>query len=126
MLTKTAPRQPIFYVAGTLTILAMQPVAPGLHALLYFGPIRTGMKNNLVIVGSSSYIQSKNTSNTLGTTIRVIPDSGTRQSIMVKAPKGFAKEPKTFTNTLANGKSCKINLTSCRPVRRSFTAAITN
>ena len=97
------------YVAGTLTITPAKHIAGPPHAVRLTGAIIVGRTAVAIILGTGFYGQPRITSSAPGTRVGVSGDTGTRLTIHVTVREGTPRGMYTFTITLANGRSCKIN-----------------
>ena len=84
-------------------------VAVGLRAIRVNGFVWVGRTVTVTIVGTGFYGQPTITSNEAGTTAIVAHDNGRVLVVRVTLLAGSATGWHTFTITLANGKSCKVN-----------------
>jgi ribosomal protein S27E len=80
-----------------------------LHAIRVNGFVWVGRTVTVTIVGTGFYAQPRITSNEVGTRAVVSHDDGRRLVVRVRLLAGAARGWHTFTITLANGHSCKVN-----------------
>jgi hypothetical protein len=92
----------------TAVLPATAPPVAGFHITGAHGSAKSGKTSTLTISGTGFYGQPKITSNAAGTRVGVSGDTGKLLTIHVTTKKGIAGEH-TFTVTLANGKSAKVN-----------------
>ena len=94
--------------ATTVTFRA-KVVPVRLHAIRVNGFVWVGRTVTVTIVGTGFYAQPRITSNEVGTRAVVSHDNGRRLVVRVRLLAGAARGWHTFTITLANGHSCKVN-----------------
>lgn len=82
---------------------------PGLHAIHVNGFPRVGRTVTVTITGTGFHGQPTITSNEGGTTAVVAHDRGNALVVKVTIKAGEPTGWHTFTITLANGESCKVN-----------------
>jgi hypothetical protein len=92
----------------TAVLPATAPPVAGFHITGAHGSAKSGKTSTLTISGTGFYGQPRITSNAAGTRVGVSGDTGKLLTIHVTTKKGVAGEH-TFTVTLANGKSAKVN-----------------
>ena len=100
--TTTAP-------VTTTTAPKKHKKAQHLFARKVYGYAVVGRSVRLAITGGGFHGQPTITSNEPGTKVVVLHDYGNLLIVRVTVPGGSAKGWHTFTITLANGKSCKVN-----------------
>jgi hypothetical protein len=93
---------------STTAVLPATATVAGFHITGAHGSAKSGKTSTLTISGTGFYGQPKITSNAAGTKVGVAGDTGKLLTIHVTTKKGVAGEH-TFTVTLANGKSAKVN-----------------
>jgi hypothetical protein len=93
---------------STTAVLPATATVAGFHITGAHGSAKSGKTSTLTISGTGFYGQPKITSTAAGTRVGVSGDTGKLLTIHVTTKKGVAGEH-TFTVTLANGKSAKVN-----------------
>jgi hypothetical protein len=108
--TKTADTNYLVASSAATTVTFRAKVVPvGLHAIRVNGFVWVGRTVTVTIVGTGFYGQPTITSNEAGTSAVVSHDNGRALVVRVRLLAGSARGWHTFTITLANGHSCKVN-----------------